>query len=224
MKILNNSELNKYLEKESTWSPKRLIGKLTYVSGIEPFDELLDGKPFTEIISQINMRFRPKGFQFDILKGFKFHTVGILESDILSINLESQNQLFEQKNKSVIGRAILGGLILGPVGAIIGGMTGIGNEQVATSTLENLLSISFLENGQEKIMLFSCKNGHKKDVESYFLKNCRRKFQISHASDTKPIENSTNDSIEKLEKLVAMKEKGMLTDEEFISMKSKLIG
>lgn len=35
---------------------------------------------------------------------------------------------FEEQNKSVIGRAIVGGLLLGPLGAIVGGMSGIGKK------------------------------------------------------------------------------------------------
>jgi hypothetical protein len=223
MEELDKNQLNAYLEKESTWMPKRLVSELAYVSGIKPFDELLNGKLFTEAIAQINLRFRPKGLQLELMKGFKFHSVGILESDILSINLEGQNQLFEQKNKSVIGRAIVGGLIFGPVGAIVGGMTGIGQKQVATNMPENILSISFLENGEENIILFSCKNKHRKNVETYFLKNYKSKFQITHALDLKPIEKSPDDNIEKLEKLISMKEKGMITDEEFSTMKTKLM-
>ena len=157
------------------------------------------------------------------MKGIKYYSVGILETDILSINLEGQNQLFEQKNKSVIGRAVVGGLIFGPVGAIVGAMTGISQKKVTTNMPENILSISFLENNEEKIILFSSKNKHKKDVENYFLKNYKKKFQITHASDIKPIEKSEDNNIDKLEKLILMKEKGLLTDEEFSTMKSKLI-
>lgn len=32
------------------------------------------------------------------------------------------------KNKSVIGRAVVGGLILGPLGAVVGGISGVGNK------------------------------------------------------------------------------------------------
>lgn len=223
MKILDKTQLNKYLEKENTWTPKRLVSKLAYVSGIEPFDELLNGKLFTEVIAQINLRFRPKGLQLEIMKGLNYHSVGILEIDILSINLEGQNQLFEQKNKSVIGRAIVGGLILGPVGAIVGGMTGIGKKQVSTNMPENLLSISFLQQDEEKIILFSCKNKHRPDVETYFFKNYKSKFQLTHASDVKPDERAEDNDIDKLEKLISMKQKGLLTDEEFSTMKSKLM-
>ncbi|MEE1014100.1 MAG: hypothetical protein U0L92_07340 [Clostridia bacterium] len=35
----------------------------------------------------------------------------------------------QEKSKSVAGRAMIGGLALGPVGAIVGGMSGIGNKK-----------------------------------------------------------------------------------------------
>ena len=38
-----------------------------------------------------------------------------------------------EKSKSVAGRAVIGGVFLGPLGAIVGGMTGIGNKQKSTS-------------------------------------------------------------------------------------------
>ena len=223
MKLLDKNELNSHLEKESTWTPKRLVSKLDYISGVEPFDELLNGKLFTEAVALINLRFRPNGLQIEIMKGISYYSVGILEREILSINLEGQNQLFEQKSKSVIGRAIVGGLILGPVGAIVGGMTGIGQKQVATNMPENILSISFLEDGTEKIILFSCKNKNRKDVELYFLQNYRNKFQITHVSNVKPIENIENDSIEKLEKIISMKDRGLITEDEFNILKSNLL-
>ena len=223
MKLLNKAELNKYLEKESTWFPKRLVNKVAYVSGIEPFDELLNGRLFTEVVAPINFHFRPKGLQIEIMKGIKFYSIGIQESNILSINLEGQNQLFDLKNKSVIGRAVVGGLILGPVGAIVGGMTGIGQKQVSTNMPENLLSISFLEGNDERIILFSCKNKHRKDVENYFLKHYKNKFKMTHASDIESVEPPKEDNIDKLEKLISMKEKGLITEEEFSKMKSTLM-
>ncbi len=41
-----------------------------------------------------------------------------------------------EKDKSVIGRAIVGGLLLGPVGAIVGGMSGIGTKK-ETKVIQN---------------------------------------------------------------------------------------
>lgn len=39
-----------------------------------------------------------------------------------------------EQNKSVLGRAVVGGLLLGPVGAVVGGMTGVGTKS-KTNTL-----------------------------------------------------------------------------------------
>lgn len=51
----------------------------------------------------------------------------IHNSQIISIVKTSSAEL-SQVNKSVVGRAVLGGVILGPLGAIIGGMSGIGSK------------------------------------------------------------------------------------------------
>ncbi|SFE85694.1 hypothetical protein [Thermoflexibacter ruber] len=129
MKILSTEDLNDNLGKENFWTPKRLVNKVSYISGIESFDTLLDGKLFTEVVALINLRYRPLGLQIEMMKGFKHYSVGIKEKDILSINVEDTEQLYELKDKSIIGRAIVGGLIMGPVDAIIGGMTGFGKKK-----------------------------------------------------------------------------------------------
>ena len=51
----------------------------------------------------------------------------INKEDIENINSYSQEASTEQ-DKSVIGRAVVGGVLLGPVGAIVGGMSGIGTK------------------------------------------------------------------------------------------------
>lgn len=46
---------------------------------------------------------------------------------ITGINVITEKEILE-KNKSVVGRAVLGGVLLGPLGAILGGMSGIGSK------------------------------------------------------------------------------------------------
>lgn len=48
--------------------------------------------------------------------------------DIESIEVNKEIKQTE-KDKTVVGRALLGGILLGPVGAIVGGMSGIGTKK-----------------------------------------------------------------------------------------------
>lgn len=47
-----------------------------------------------------------------------------------------------EKDKSIVGRAVVGGLLLGPVGAIVGGMTGIGTKKYIKKVLLLSMPIS----------------------------------------------------------------------------------
>lgn len=56
------------------------------------------------------------------------HLYPIHNDQIISIKQTSRQELIS-KDKTVIGRAVVGGLILGPLGAIVGGMSGIGTKE-----------------------------------------------------------------------------------------------
>lgn len=62
----------------------------------------------------------------EVVKGLTFYPIH--NSQIISLKQTSQEEL-TKTDKSVIGRAVIGGLILGPLGAIVGGMSGIGNKE-----------------------------------------------------------------------------------------------
>src|SRR5208282_6038056 len=67
--------------------------------------------------------------------------------DILSVELlEDGNAVTREESKSVVGRALLGGLILGPVGAVVGGMSGLGGYTATTTQTVDSIDLRIVVN------------------------------------------------------------------------------
>jgi hypothetical protein len=176
MKIMNKEELNKAFGETSFWSPK-VLSSLKYVSGISFFDDLIESVSFE---LPANIIVRPNGMQIELLKGVTYYRTGIHNSDIISITLEDREQVFIEKEKSVVGRAIVGGLLLGPVGAVVGGMSGLkGTVQEKAKMPEMLLSIVYKADGEEKIIVLSTSYAKRKEAQDFFKKYYSDKFKIS---------------------------------------------
>lgn len=224
MKILNKDELNEQLGKENFWQPQRLTGKVAYISGISPFDELLDGKLFTEVVALINFAYRPNGLQIEMMKGLKYYPIGLKSDRILSINLEDKEQIYEKKDKSIIGRAIIGGLILGPVGAVIGGMTGVGDKTVKAEMPDMILTIRYQLENKEQVILFSCKYKERKEIEKFLQQTYSDKFQLIPKDQKVEYKEADSKSLaDEIKKLADLKLQGLITEEEFVEMKQKLM-
>lgn len=89
------------------------------------------------------------------------------------------NQEIEEKSKNVIGRAVTGGIILGPLGAIIGGTSGIGNKKVLT--YKKYLVINYIsKNAEMKVISFEIVGAtlHL----NYFLKELKSKANIQETN------------------------------------------
>lgn len=73
-----------------------------------------------------------------------------------------------QENKSVIGRAIVGGLLLGPIGAGIGAISGVG-----TKTKTNVQYYLEITSGENKIILAPFFNSEKisNTIKDMIIKN-----------------------------------------------------
>lgn len=62
-----------------------------------------------------------------------------------------RSNIILNKNKSVIGRAVGGGLLLGGLGAVVGGMSGVGGKEIKKNTL--CLIISYKDkDGNDKFL------------------------------------------------------------------------
>ena len=70
------------------------------------------------------------------------------------------------EGQSVIGRAILGGIVLGQLGAIIDGVTGPKDKVIK---VDNILLIYLIENEINHNVLLTIKKSKTNDVRDFFL-------------------------------------------------------
>lgn len=180
MKILTKEEIKSELGSFSLWSGKRanaLVNSTKYMAGIKALDEFIEEKNIDVDLFYINLLMRPNGVE--VLFGYKFlnNSLALLHDEINYWTLEQQKEVVGKKSKSVLGRALLGGLILGPLGAIIGGASGVGDKDIKLNDVDNIISISCTINNQEQIILLSCSDKKLKETLTYLKQNFKGKFK-----------------------------------------------
>lgn len=70
---------------------------------------------------------------------------------ITAVILTTETEI-KEKSKSVGGRAVIGGVLLGPVGAIVGGMSGLGKKEIKKD--RTVLIINYTSGGEDKVLTF----------------------------------------------------------------------
>jgi hypothetical protein len=219
MKILDKHQIKEKLGEFGVFSGKSdiLSGYIQYLSGITGADQ---------ISTSVTMIMRPKGVEICLKNDFSISRVGLYGDQINFWTIEQQHGVVGNASKSVIGRALIGGLILGSVGAVVGGMTGLDNKQVNLSNIENIIAISYSSNNEELMILFSCSSKNLKKVGEYLKKNIGDKYrkpsevQIKEEQYADKIYSSVADEIRKLKSLF---DEGILSQDEFDQQKNKLL-
>lgn len=94
---------------------------------------LVDGLPIKSRDAQIELTFDENQFiivekGFEGFKSVAKTTFSIPLKNILDTLLVSEKELVE-KGKSAIGRGVVGGVLFGPAGLILGGLSGVGNKR-----------------------------------------------------------------------------------------------
>lgn len=145
--------------------------------------------------------------------------------DLIFVTVEKQDAIYDKKNKSIVGRALLGGFLLGPVGAIVGGMTGIGDKTVKNKQLPDFIITFKIKDSfsqEENVMLFECKEKDFPIVDQFL----RKYFNDKVVDPEKVLENVQKDdsnNVEDLMKLKKLLDEGLLTDVEFENEKHKIL-
>lgn len=145
----------------------------------------------------------------------------ILQDEVTVTKTDRINQL---------GGVLLGGLVLGKTGAVIGGLSGKKTSTQSINKIDLLITVNDSENPIHKINIANSWGGMKPvsylDYEKALYWHNLISVLIKQAEQEDNISNNKNTSqniIDDLNKLIELKNKGILTDEEFQKLKEHII-
>jgi len=164
MRSVSKSQLPAIIGKTSFWNPKKVVNAGEYIAGIEEIDNAVGQENFFKIRPIINFQQYAQGIEISVMHKFKMHRFGLPLSAIKSITIE-RGGVIEVQERSVIGRAVVGGLLLGPLGAVVGGVSGL-KDNVAKEEDKIIFIIEL--GGVEQALLFAIKKGKTKEVNDFF--------------------------------------------------------
>jgi len=169
-------------------------------------------------------------------------------SDIIGVELiEDGNTVSKKSTTRTIGGAIVGGVLAGGVGTIVGGLSGNSTQKNKVSSLFVKILLRSLDKPSLLITCFDSRTmttEHKASIEtdgkleSYIYKIGKKNAddikdlvsviidRIDNKTEDKPVTVETkpsNSIADELLKLNELKEKGILTEEEFTLQKNKIL-
>lgn len=231
MNEYTKAELSQMFGKPNWLQPSSTV-EIEYLSGITFLDNFI--KSFFIKSHAIFFKQYPSGLVIEFMSGFSTKRTGIKTSTINYIVLEHKDNILYKKDLSVVGGAIVGGLLLGPLGAVIGGMTGIGAKGTLGNYPDNILTISY----GSKFIVFAVKNKAYTAIEQFFKVNFPYKYKTPNqiiSSHTKFKDDKASEDSKIKEKNIPVKlsheikllkellDEGIITKEEFSKAKKKLL-
>ncbi|MBT5378974.1 MAG: SHOCT domain-containing protein [Opitutae bacterium] len=167
------------------------------------------------------------------------HTILPFMNLIATELLEDGTSISRTNRGSQLVGAAVGGALLGGVGAVIGGLSGSSttSDRVYTVTLR-VVTDDFHQPNFDIVMLdFSGSNGVEKNGILYkqamemasawhsrLITILKRLSEEDVAHKPSVLEHSKNSVADEIQKLSALLDKGLLTEEEFMAQKAKLLG
>lgn len=157
--------------KESKSKKIKIVAKLYHLEGIP---KMKDGqKTMVELNPKDN-----KLYIEERLVGKHRNNATVLDMDKFKYVESTTVSEIQEKDKSIIGRAIVGGLV-GPVGAVIGGLSGLGSKKKEINN--NIMIIGYKSNEERKQISFMDGKG---TMNYKFLYNELKKYEREEENKT----------------------------------------
>ena len=172
---------------------------------------------------------RQEVFCFSDCKGVRFRFKDIVSAEILI-----DGDVTETHKSVSLGGAVAGGLLAGGLGAVVGGSSmgkATSVKKVRSLTLHILLrnarvdcfDYNFLSGETEHETSSMLYKVIYKDARSMFYALKLAMDRVKQSEQTKPKHSAQNSDIEELKALADLKNQGLITEEEFATMKAKII-
>jgi hypothetical protein len=161
--VLDDSNLMKYPSFPSDLSIGKQIVNWAFDAAFEGFFDGRENVILKIPSGQVNVILFTHGLQ--ITSGLKFYPIH--NSQVISLKRTSHEEL-AKKDKSVIGRAVVGGLILGPLGAIVGGMSGIGSKEKFIN--KNYFIVNYWDIESKSVQSILISSSETTKIDSFILR------------------------------------------------------
>lgn len=185
------------------------------------------------------------GFAFDevsskiclISKDGKSITTRVMQyRDILSVELfEDGESITKTARGSQLGRVLLGGIVFGPLGAVVGGLSGKKKTENKVKRLDLRLAINDTNSPIHDICFLDVEVNKSSVLFKNAFKNAthwsasietliRRADQEDQEKQQAELKyDRSNDIPERVRELAKLRDEGLLTEEEFAAQKAKLL-
>jgi hypothetical protein len=202
------------------------IKDMSYLSGVTDVDRILKESG----ISASSGLFKPKttlygctnglGIDYSVTLNSELICAAILSENLNYWSIEPYKEILRNRSKSVVGRALVGAVIFGPVGAIIGGMTAIRKDEENLARSVVVFS-SKTQDKEDHSLAFDVSNDDYVKLEKFLIQLWPDKKRKYNFADEERFEEESN--IDRLIKLKELLDCGAIKEEDFVRLKQKLI-
>lgn len=175
MNLIEKKDLESVIGKADFWNPKQIAGLCDYVGGVHEIDALTDAQGFLNAPPLVNFKVHEHGLEVSLMIAMRLHYIAIPLANLASVELEVGGTI-DTEERSVVGRAIIGGLLLGPLGAVVGGVSGLKDKVVKDN---DMLLVNVKHESTETNMLLTIKKGKSPEVRKFFATHYGSKFRVN---------------------------------------------